>query len=497
MKYILLALAFLFALPVDAGEIRRATSFEDAYRATCRVTAGNSRGTGTFNGLTDDGAGIVTTNAHVVGNTSNVLLDFWTNGKQETVRGVVVARFFDARRPSDFAIVKVSRDDIARISPPFVALGGTNSAPAPNSYFYSAGAPKGRYVSAWIGRTLSDNMQGSFTFQPGPVPGQSGSAIISRVDGELWQTGVLTWLLGNEGADDSKGGAIPISALYAAASGRSQAVHSEGRIPEGAKECADTFQAPAVLCICAPNCPPCVQAKQEVVSLKKNGVRVYLYQNDTPAGATIAARYSVKFTPTFILVDNQWKESRRFIGAGYRDEIEIAYKKLAEKSKPSPRLSSDLEGFYVDLNEKPDVYEVAGPLDFLSESQKKWEERFQKKESQPLDKEKDEKNEEKTGLIVDKLQKDVDALNVSIIDKLGAVIDAKLTALKKKLVGLLILCATAGCALWNILSKLAAFMLRKGAGALENGARAILSRGEKSEIFEKSGPFLNNQNSSE
>ena len=91
MKYILLALAVLFALPVDAGEIRRACSFEDAYRATCRVTAGNSRGTGTFNGLTDDGAGIVTTNAHVVGNTQNVLLDFWTNGKQETVRGAVVA----------------------------------------------------------------------------------------------------------------------------------------------------------------------------------------------------------------------------------------------------------------------------------------------------------------------------------------------------------------------------------------------------------------------
>ena len=481
MKYIVFVLAVLFALPVDAGEIYRARTFEDAYRATCRITAGNSRGTGTFNGLTSDGSGIVTTNAHVVGSTQNVLLDFWTNGRQETARGVVVARFFDARRPSDFAIVKVSREDVERISPPFVALGGSNSAPAPNSYFYSAGAPKGRFVSAWIGRTLSDNVQGSFSFQPGPVPGQSGSAIISRVNGDLWQTGVLTWLIGNEGADDSKGGAIPISSLYAAASGRSQAVHSEGRIPTGAKECAETFQAPAVLCICAPNCPPCVQAKQEVVSLKKNGVRVYLYQNDTPAGATIAARYSVKFTPTFILVDNQWKESRRFIGAGYRDEIEIAYKKLAEKSTPSPRLSSDLEGFYVDLNEKPDVYEVAGPLDFLSESQKKWEERLQKKENQPLDKEKDEKNEEKTGLIIDKIQKDVDALNVSIIDKVGETIDAKLESLKRRIVGILIWCACAGCGLWSILQGLSAFILRKGAGALENGARAILSRGENRE----------------
>ena len=481
MKYIVFVLAVLFALPVDAGEIYRARTFEDAYRATCRITAGNSRGTGTFNGLTSDGSGIVTTNAHVVGSTQNVLLDFWTNGRQETARGVVVARFFDARRPSDFAIVKVSREDVERISPPFVALGGSNSAPAPNSYFYSAGAPKGRFVSAWIGRTLSDNVQGSFSFQPGPVPGQSGSAIISRVNGDLWQTGVLTWLIGNEGADDSKGGAIPISSLYAAASGRSQAVHSEGRIPTGAKECAETFQAPAVLCICAPNCPPCVQAKQEVVSLKKNGVRVYLYQNDTPAGATIAARYSVKFTPTFILVDNQWKESRRFIGAGYRDEIEIAYKKLAEKSTPSPRLSSDLEGFYVDLNEKPDVYEVAGPLDFLSESQKKWEERLQKKESQPLDKEKDEKNEEKTGLIIDKIQKDVDALNVGIIDKIGETIDAKLESLKRRIVGILIWCACAGCGLWSILQGLSAFILRKGAGALENGARAILSRGENGE----------------
>lgn len=485
MKYILFILAVLFALPVDAGDIYRARTFEDAYRATCRITAGNSRGTGTFNGLTSDGSGIVTTNAHVVGNTQNVLLDFWTNGKQETARGVVVARFFDARRPSDFAIVKISREEIERISPPFVALGGTNSAPAPNSYFYSAGAPKGRFVSAWIGRTLSDNVQGSFSFQPGPVPGQSGSAIISRVNGELWQTGVLTWLIGNEGADDSKGGAIPISSLYAAASGRSQAVHSEGRIPTGAKECAETFQAPAVLCICAPNCPPCVQAKQEVVSLKKNGVRVYLYQNDTPAGATIAARYSVKFTPTFILLDNQWKEVRRYIGAGYRDDIELAYKKLAEKIKPSPRLSSDIEGFYVDLNEKPDVYEVAGPLDFLSESQKKWEERFNKKDCQPLDKEKNEENDKKTGLIIDKIQKDVDALNVSIIDKIGETIDAKLESLKRRIIGVLIWCACAGCGLWSILQSLSAFILRKGAGALENGARAILSRGENPKNGEK------------
>ena len=481
MKYILLALAILFALPVDAGEIRRATSFEDAYRATCRVTAGNSRGTGTFNGLTDDGAGIVTTNAHVVGNTQNVLLDFWTNGKQETVRGVVVARFFDARRPSDFAIVKVSRDDIARISPPFVALGGTNSAPAPNSYFYSAGAPKGRYVSAWIGRTLSDNMQGSFTFQPGPVPGQSGSAIISRIDGELWQTGVLTWLLGNEGADDSKGGAIPISALYAAASGRSQAVHSEGRIPEGARECSDHFVAPAVLCITAPNCPPCVQAKKEVTSLQKNGVRVYVWQNDTPAGVTVAKRYSVQYTPTFILVNDKWQEEKRYIGAGHRDAIELEYKKLVKDSDESIKLTNDLNGFYIDLNQKPDVYEVAGPLDFLSESQKKWEERLKKNDVKPLDKENEEKNEEKTGLIIDKIQKDVDALNVSIIDKIGAVIDERLARLKRKLVALLVLCATAGCALWSILSKLSALILRKGAGALENGARAILSRGENGE----------------
>ena len=481
VKYILLLIAILFALPVDGGEIRRACTFEDAYRATCRVSAGNSRGTGTFNGFTSDGSGIVTTNAHVVGNSQNVILDFWTNGKQETARGVVVARFFDARRPSDFAIIKINKDDIDRISPPYVALGGTNSAPAPNSYFYSAGAPKGRYVSAWVGKTLSDTMQGSFSFQPGPVPGQSGSAIISRVNGELWQTGILTWLIGNEGADDSKGGAIPISSLYAAASGWAQAVHSEGRIPEGARECSDHFVAPAVLCITAPNCPPCVQAKKEVTSLQKNGVRVYVWQNDTPAGVTVAKRYSVQYTPTFILVNDKWQEEKRFIGAGHRDAIEIEYKKLLKESGKSIKLANDLNGFYIDLNQKPDVYEVAGPLDFLSESQKKWEERLNKNNCQPLDKEKDEKNEEKTGLIIDKIQKDVDALNVSIIDKIGETIDAKLAALKRKIFALLVLCATVGCGLWHILCQLWALILRKGAGALENGARAILSRGENGE----------------
>ena len=490
VKYILLLLAIIFALPVDGGEIRRACTFEDAYRATCRVSAGNSRGTGTFNGFTSDGSGIVTTNAHVVGNSQNVILDFWTNGKQETARGVVIARFFDARRPSDFAIIKISKGDIDRISPPYVALGGTNSAPAPNSYFYSAGAPKGRYVSAWVGKTLSDTLQGSFSFQPGPVPGQSGSAIISRVNGELWQTGILTWLIGNEGADDSKGGAIPISSLYAAASGRAQAVHSEGRIPSGAKECAEHFQAPAVLCITAPDCPPCVQAKKEVTSLRKNGVRVYLWSNDTPAGVTVAKRYSVKYTPTFVLVNDKWQEQKRYIGAGHRDDIELDFKALVKDSKESIKLTNDLNGFYIDLNQKPDVYEVAGPLDFLSESQKKWEEKLQKKESQPLDTEKLEENDKKTGLIIDKIQKDVDALNVNIVDKISETIDEKLAKLKRKILALLILCASAGCALWSIFSKLSALILRKAGGALENGARAILSRGENLENFEKSGPSL-------
>ena len=72
-----------------------------------------------------------------------------------------------------------------------------------------------------------------------------------------------------------------------------------------------------------------------------------------------------------------------------------------------------------------------------------------------------EENEEKTGLIIDKIQKDVDALNVSIVDKIGAIIDERLAALKRRIVALLILCTTAGCALWSILSKLSALILRK------------------------------------
>ena len=217
-------------------------------------------------------------------------------------------------------------------------------------------------------------------------------------------------------------------------------------------------------------------------------MRVYLYQNDTPAGVTIAKRYSVQYTPTFILVNNKWQEQKRYIGAGHRDAIEVEYKKLLKESGESIKLTNDLNGFYIDLNDKPDVYEVAGPLDFLSESQKKWEERLNKKDCQPLDKEKEEKNEEKTGLIIDKIQKDVDALNVSIVDKIGAIIDERLARLKRKLVALLVLCATAGCGLWSILSKLSALILRKAGGALENGARAILSRGENGEN-QKKGTF--------
>ena len=226
----------------SAYNFSRALTLEDAWKASCRVSVSGARGTGTFVGIDEEkNVAVILTNYHVVTRSTEATLDFWTNGVQESVQGKIYARFYDKNRPADFALIAVNPRDLARINPPYVALAGADGAPSENSYIISAGCPKGRFVQAWKGKTLGYYRGRTIEFKPGPVPGQSGSGVLSYVDGELWLTAVLTWLIGNEGADDSTGGAIPISNLYDCLSGQSPASdYFESPIPPGAKECSES-----------------------------------------------------------------------------------------------------------------------------------------------------------------------------------------------------------------------------------------------------------------
>lgn len=300
-----------------AVEFSRARTLEDAHKASCRVSVSSARGTGTFIGYDEEHARcLVLTNYHVVTRNTDCVLDFWTNSVRQSVKGRVVARFYDARKPYDFALIEVNPNDLKRIDPPYVALAGKGATPDANSFILSAGCPKGRFVQAWKGKVLGYYGGITVEFQPGPVPGQSGSGVLSVVDDELFLTAVLTWLIGTEGADSSKGGAIPVANLYDALRGSSLSTVDDFDsdflpIPPGAVECA--MPRPYVVEYVGDNCRACDIAEADVKKIRDAGIDIR--QVNTSKDKKAASIHGVTLVPTFIVYDSAGNEVARYLGA--------------------------------------------------------------------------------------------------------------------------------------------------------------------------------------
>ena len=322
--------------PLLGIEFRLANSFEDAHGASCRVCVPGARGSGLFVGTKGDDAYILT-NFHVVTKNKTARLDFWTNGVMESVVGRIVWRAYDlSDDPEDFAVVVVPVQELKAIDPPWVPLGGSDARPSEGAMIISSGAPDGRFPQAWKGQILEYYNGKTAIFSPPPVPGQSGSAICEYIDGQLFVTGILTWLIGEKGNDDSKGGAIPIANLYKALGKRGVNVdyHSPGvsPVPPNATECAETdVSGPCVLEFTQSDCPPCVEAQKDVEFLRALNVPVYVYDVESELGAEYVKRYKIERTPTFTLLDDGFKPIQSFIGAGKGDEIRTAYESVKQK----------------------------------------------------------------------------------------------------------------------------------------------------------------------
>lgn len=311
MKLLKIAVAFVIALSAATGlaiEFKRAENFEDAFSASCRVSVANARGSGTFVYYDENNAYILT-NYHVVTTNSTATVEFWTNSKLQRISGRVVWRYYDIRsaKPKDFAFIVVDAEQLKReVDPPFMPLAGPNIRPSEKSFICSAGAPDGRFVQAWKGQVVGYYNGETVEFQPPPVPGQSGSGIISFYDGELWLTAVLTWLFGEKGRDESTGGAIPIANLYDAAKNRPLPTSFESdsqtpSIPDNATECA----APPLraLIFTAPDCKACEKAKSEFDKVVKEVQSAYI-DTSTSDGYTLSLSYAVTKIPTIVLIDD-------------------------------------------------------------------------------------------------------------------------------------------------------------------------------------------------
>ena len=247
MKRLILTTVFIAAAFVPnlvlGSEIkfRRGFTWEDAHAATFRVEVNGARGTATFIGSPRDrpDVAVFLTNYHVVTKNNEVNLTSWGDHLQRSIRGDVVWRAYNVNAPWDFAVIWANAATLKReIDPPYIQIAGPGVKPGRGAKILSAGCPDGRFAQAWRGKIVSFWNDSTALFQPPPVPGQSGSGVLERVDGRLTLVAVLTWLVGERGRDDSKGGAIPVANLHeAAAPGAPAAAPFGDPIPPGAVEC--------------------------------------------------------------------------------------------------------------------------------------------------------------------------------------------------------------------------------------------------------------------
>ena len=381
--------------PQSPASFRRAeATLDDIFGASCRVNVSGARGSGTFIGVYN-GVAYVLTNYHVVENNKSASCDFWTNGKQQTITGSVAWRAYDASMPADFAIIALDAQELKeKVNPPYVALAGRDGKPTPNSVFLSAGGPKGWSVKAWRGTTLESDGK-TARFRPHPVPGQSGSGVFEEIDGACWLVGVVTWLIGTENDDNSTGGAIPIANLYKA--GEKRPISTESAIPEGAIECQEpltaVYQPIKIVVFTKDNCPACDAIKADLLQLRAANYPIYACNTSTDKNQNLAMAYGVTEFPTVIILQNDSTPLVRIdyqtLAAGAFNAISSAYDAVAVEPEPTDAFEPPCdESCPVTLDgtesmtlkpfgetEKARVYD--GDVGIFSDSEERWQNRNQ------------------------------------------------------------------------------------------------------------------------
>ena len=420
---LLFIVLFLLARNSYGVEFRRAETFEDAFGATCRVSVSGARGTGFFIGTEGNDAYIIT-NYHVVTKNQTATLDFWTNGRRQSISGKIDWRSYNVTEPYDFAAVVVDATELKEIDPPFVSLGGADAKPSVGAVIISSGAPDGRFPQAWKGQVLEYYNGKTAVFSPPPVPGQSGSPICEYVDGELFVTGILTWLLGEKGRDDSKGGAIPIMNLYKALGKRGVNVdfHDENAapaIPPNASECAESVVH--ALEFYSDDCPACLKIAPEIVKLENQGI-VERVNTDAAQGAVFAEQCGITELPTVVILVGDaiakkvsYDEMKRLgVGTAVKNAIaavQAQYSRQRQEPKEIegtlnlPELPNDTSGASggtddsseaeqnpekiptfraPDFRERPSVYESPDNVGIFEDSDARWRNRGGSSGTTPL-----------------------------------------------------------------------------------------------------------------
>lgn len=344
MKKFVRAVAIAILIGVSAlaygVEFRRAQpNLDDVFGASCRVSVEGARGSGLF--VYYNGAkAYVLTNFHVVQNSATATLDFWTNHARQSVRGKVIKRFSDRRANLDFAIIEVDANELKKIDPPYIPLAPVDPSSLTGRKIYAAGGPKGWFVQTWKGANESI-ADGLVLFSPHPVPGQSGSGVCTIIDGQIYAVEVLTYLLGDENSDASKGGALPVLYLANALKGVRHDFGDALNLNARPIPVADTTTGDlAILAFTTDDCNACDVGEEGLKAYEDTGGIVKRVDPNKPENSNLAVAYNVTETPTYFVVDANNEPLLRISYDDIKREGAIAAVRVGIASatpKPAPK----------------------------------------------------------------------------------------------------------------------------------------------------------------
>lgn len=362
------------------AECRPAKNMEDVHAASCRIHATQkgsrqgSLGTGTVC-LKKDGKYWILTNWHVIQGADTIKLHFFGNGSIHECNGKIENVWYDAKAPYDFAVLTVLEEELTSYDPPFVPLGPQGTKPEKNKMILSSGCSEGRWAMAWKG--IVDSYYGNTAqFMPAPKSGQSGSAIIQKINGDLCISGLLTWRVGDEhrlNEENMRGGAIPITLLYDAAEGKKPAGDLDNVPPCAVwvntvfedrfdpsqleseenpalmvrrfsimdaetyfRPVADKRQTLAFAAYTISGCAPCKNAVPILEKLKKEGYPIHIISVDSFVVQNRIKDLHINTYPTFImfsLEDEKWIELERFTDTvGLEERIRTSFEKYQKNT---------------------------------------------------------------------------------------------------------------------------------------------------------------------
>lgn len=203
-----MALLFIFFSLIFFSAFAARADLQDQFDATCRITAGNSAGSGCVYQLGSDYA-LVLTAAHVVQGQQVCSCEFWRAGHQSAK---IPAQVLVADPTIDAASVVVPLAALGGVSPKSIPLGTAGDVPGPGATIQSVGCASGAWATAWQGHVTRVE-DGRVYFVPAPAGGRSGSVLTDATGSKI--VGLLQIRTG-----DGEGGATSVATLRARMDGR-------------------------------------------------------------------------------------------------------------------------------------------------------------------------------------------------------------------------------------------------------------------------------------